>query len=143
VRISVADAQRLGALPKAKPKTAAQRQLAKAEREKYEDALAADLDRAGFRGFYSRQAAFHPGRKWIADFILVGAYHPTLLIEVDGGMWIRGSKSHGSGGYEKDRARDAETLAGGRLVLRVTPRQVIAGLAIEWVKAILKRWARP
>jgi very-short-patch-repair endonuclease len=43
LRVSTADARRLGALPKAKPKTPTQKALAKAKREKWEDALWAQL----------------------------------------------------------------------------------------------------
>lgn len=150
MRVTPAEARKLGVkVPRGKvvrgigmrpkrPLTPLAKALAKKKRERYEDALAAHLDQAGIR--YSRQVGFDPTRRWLADFMVIATNTPTLLVEVDGGTWQRGSRSHSGGGHEADCERDAAALAGGRLVLRVTPHHVTSGLAIEWVKAVLARW---
>ena len=129
----------LGTKVKKVPLTALQKRVAKAEREKYEDALAVQLSRLGLVPLkdYIRQSKFIPNRDYRADF-LFGA--TMLIVEVDGGTWLAHS-SHGRGGYEKDRERDGEAIARGWVVLRVTPKQVMDGRAAEWVvRAHRSRW---
>ena len=135
MRISVSDARRLGALPKPKPPTAAQRELAKAEREKFEDALAAQLAaKLRPKGIvFVRQAHVMHGRQYRADFVI---YSHRLAVEVDGGTWLPYSH-HGRAGYDADRERDADLLIAGWRVLRVTPKQVMDGRAASWVEQIV------
>lgn len=129
MNVTPSQARRLGVLPK-KQTTPAQKQVAKMKREQYEDALARQLP--VFLRF-ERQFKFLPDRAFRADFAFPDA---RLLVEVDGGMWIRGSKSHGAGGYELDRERDALAMMAGWVVLRVTPGQVKDGRAADWVVAV-------
>lgn len=135
MRISLADARRLGALPKKPHLSPAVRALAKTKRERFEIVLGLQLDHAGI--VYERQRQITPGRRWRTDFWIDGK--PPLLVEVDGGTWLPYAH-HGRGGYELDRERDAAALCSGLLVLRVTPVQVTSGKALEWVTAILERW---
>lgn len=81
---------------------------------------------------------FHPIRKWRFDF----AYVPErLAIEVDGGVFVQGRHSRGSG-VEGDCEKYAEALLLGWRVLRITPRMVKDGRAVYWVEQLLRRSPR-
>lgn len=138
MRIPAAVARSMGLVSK-KPATPAQRQLAKVEREKYEDALAVQLDRLGIK--YDRQLQLLPDRKFKADFLFPKqtSGYESLVVEVDGGTWLPNS-SHGRGGYEADRERDALALLVGWRVLRVTPRMVKDGRAAAWIERLVGIW---
>lgn len=68
---------------------------------------------------------FHETRKWRYDLALV---EQRILIDIDGGSWLPGKKSHTSGkGFERDRLKDcAATLRAWR-VFRFTPKQIASG----------------
>lgn len=84
---------------------------------------------------YQREYRFHPRRRWRADFFL--EYRTRkLLVEVEGGAFQRGRHTRGLG-FENDCEKYAEALILGFLVLRVTPRQIDRGLAIDWIRRIL------
>lgn len=145
MNVSLADARRLlgkeasekllAGGPKKPPKSALEREQAALRRERFERHLASQFKRRLIP--FMPQAKFYPGRKWRADFWVLGT--PPVLVEVDGGTYLTQSH-HGRGGYEADRERDAAALSLGFLVLRVTPRQVTSGEALGWLLAIRKRW---
>lgn len=80
-----------------------------------------------------REFRFHPTRKFRADF----AYPDhRLLIEVDGGGFVAGRHTRGAG-FEKDCEKASEAACLGFRVIRVTPRQVEDGRAVEWIARAL------
>ena len=93
---------------------------------------------------FEQQYRFHPVRRWRSDF----AIWPTrekeglpLLVEVEGVTYRqqRLGRHQRPQGYENDCEKYAEAMCMGHMVLRVTPKQVTQGVAIEWVKRILDR----
>jgi very-short-patch-repair endonuclease len=63
-----------------------------------------------------REYKFHPRRKWQADFVHV----PTLLmVEIEGGVWMRGRHNSPRGFIADCEKYNAATLMGWR-VLRLT-----------------------
>jgi very-short-patch-repair endonuclease len=80
------------------------------------------------------EVRFHPTRKWRADFIW---RKEKLIVEVDGGVFVGGRHSRGAG-IEKDCEKFAEAMALGYRVMRVTPRHVKNGQAIQWIEKVLK-----
>lgn len=103
-----------------------------------EDLLAVQLDQVGIP--YEREYRFAPPRRWRADF--AAGPHPfglskwTLLVEVDGGAFISGRHSRGTG-VEKDAEKQSAAAILGYRVIRVTPRQVNEGLALRWIRQAL------
>ena len=103
--------------------------------------MATQLEQAGIP--FEREYLFHPERKWRADFVVSDADHwemfgpgapPfALLIEIDGGGFIGGRHSTGTG-IERDCEKQSAAAILGYRVLRVTPAQVNDGRALEWVK---------
>lgn len=81
---------------------------------------------------------FHPERKWRFDWAILGP--PLLAIEVEGGAWMAGRHTRGSG-FEKDLEKYAEALCLGWRVLRVTPKQIANGEALNFVDRILRKAA--
>ena len=82
---------------------------------------------------FEREFRFHPDRKWRFDFAI---HSHKLAVEVEGGVWLAGRHSRGSG-YEKDCEKyNTATILGWRLI-RVSPGQVKKGLAIRWIEAAL------
>jgi hypothetical protein len=107
--------------------------------------LAVQLEQAGIP--FEREYRFAPPRKWRADFAVVLFRHPSepsyaapdqvdLLIEVDGGAFIAGRHSRGTG-VEKDAEKQSAAAILGYRVIRCTPRQVENGLALSWIKQAL------
>lgn len=82
---------------------------------------------------FQREFRFHPERKWRFDF-LVGH---DLAVEVEGGIWLAGRHSRGSG-FERDAEKYNSALILGYRVLRVSTGQVKKGIAIGWILAALK-----
>lgn len=81
-----------------------------------------------------RQFRFCPTRKWRADFAFVAA---RLLVEVDGGSWIGGRHTTGSG-FEADCEKQSTAAALGWRVIRVTPRMVDDGRAVTLIRRALE-----
>jgi len=77
---------------------------------------------------------FHPSRRWRFDYAWP---EKSLALEVDGGGFVGGRHSRGTG-IEKDCEKFNEAAVLGWTVLRVTPRQVSDGRALAWVQEILK-----
>lgn len=72
---------------------------------------------------------WHPTRRWRFDVAWPAV---KLAVEVDGGGWINGRHSRGSG-VEADCEKVSTAVCDGWRVLRVTPRQVRSGQAAQWV----------
>lgn len=82
---------------------------------------------------YEPEYKFCPGRKFRADFYI----QPDLLVEIEGGTWIAGRHSRGSG-MEKDMEKyNVATKLGFRL-LRYTTGMVKRGDALEDLQVICK-----
>ena len=64
----------------------------------------------------------------------------SLGVEIDGGTFIQGGHVRGAA-YERDREKDAEAMCLGYRVLRVTPRQVREGKALDWIERMFHKEA--
>lgn len=78
---------------------------------------------------------FHPSRRWRFDCAWPDR---KLAVEVEGGVFVQGRHSRGLG-MEKDTEKYAEAAILGWTVLRVTPRQVKSGQALNWIERWLQR----
>lgn len=76
---------------------------------------------------------FAPPRRWRFD--LAWPAHKAA-VEVDGGTWIGGRHSRGTG-YERDAEKLNEAALLGWLVIRVTPALVTDGRALRLVERAL------
>lgn len=93
--------------------------------------LATQLEQAGIP--FEREVRFAPPRKWRADFRV---YLARLLVEIDGGAWVNGRHSRGSG-VEADCEKASAAAILGYRVIRVTPSQVDDGRALAWIREAL------
>ncbi len=100
---------------------------------KGEDLLAQQL--ADERIPFIRQHRFHPTRRWLFDFALPDH---KLAIEVEGGTWVRGRHTRGSG-YEKDREKYSEAAVLGWKVIRVTTGMVTKKKALDFIRRALAK----
>lgn len=98
-----------------------------------EDRLAWQLEAANAPTF-DRQMRIHPERKFRADFWFSKA---RLVVEVDGGGFINGRHSRGTG-IERDAEKSALIAAMPARLMRVTPKQINNGSALEWILRALK-----
>jgi very-short-patch-repair endonuclease len=102
--------------------------------------LATQLEQAGIP--FEREYRFHYERKWRADFAVgdnprFGPPHFfDVLIEIDGGSWVAGRHTRGSG-FEKDAEKLNAAAELGYRVLRYTPRMIESGEALEQIRRIL------
>ncbi len=79
------------------------------------------------------QYKFHPTRKYRADICWPEI---SLIVEIDGGVWLpKGGHTSGKG-YTNDRIRDCEALLLGYKMMRVTPEMVENGMAIDCIKRL-------
>jgi hypothetical protein len=103
-----------------------------------EDLLAFQLRAVGAE--FSREVVFAAPRKWRADFILQppdGAMVATrILVEVDGGSWIAGRHTSGSG-FAADCEKLNEAAILGYRCLRFTPEMVESGVALATIERAL------
>ena len=76
---------------------------------------------------------FHPERKWRFDLCFPAH---KLAVEVDGGVFIAGRHTRGVT-YEKDCEKLCAAVVLGWRVLRVTPRHIKTGQAVEWIRLAL------
>jgi very-short-patch-repair endonuclease len=104
--------------------------------------LGVQLEQAGIP--FEREYKFHPERRWRADFMVGQNFawpvRGRYLIEVDGGSWVAGRHTRGSG-FEKDAEKLNAAAELGFRVLRFTPRMVEDGTAIEQIRRILSEKA--
>jgi hypothetical protein len=107
--------------------------------------LAVQLEQAGIP--FEREYRFAPPRKWRADFAIVLFKHPSepayaapeqvdILVEIDGGGWVQGRHTRGSG-FEKDAEKASAAAILGYRVIRCTPAQVNDGRALSWIRQAL------
>ena len=103
-------------------------------RETHDDAgvLAGQCKQAGLPEPV-REHRFHGTRRWRFDLAWPSR---MLAVEVDGGTWIGGRHTSGSG-FEADCEKLNEALCLGWRTLRVTPRHVEDGRALQWVTRAL------
>jgi very-short-patch-repair endonuclease len=115
-------------MPTLTPADVLKKAQGRAAREGLEDrmALALRAERIDF----VRQFEFWPTRRWRFDFALMAH---RIAIEVQGGTWINGAHSRGSG-IERDCEKSAYAVAAGWRVIYVTGNQVKSGQALEWVR---------
>jgi very-short-patch-repair endonuclease len=102
-----------------------------------ETLLAVQLEQAGIP--FEREYRFHPTRKWRTDFAILDAelfHFVRFLIEIDGGSWVAGRHTRGSG-FEKDAEKLNAAAELGYRVLRYTPRMIESGEALEQIRRIL------
>ncbi len=88
---------------------------------------------------HEREWVFHPTRKWRFDIAFVGGIWKRewpIAVEVDGATWINGRHSRGYG-VEADCEKYNEAIILGWRVMRVTPKQVKDGRALEWIRRAL------
>ena len=81
---------------------------------------------------YAREVALVAGRKWRWDFV-VG----DLAIEIQGGTWIRGGHSRGTG-QRRDCAKQNAAVKAGYRALAYTTEMVLSGEAIADVLTLLR-----
>ena len=104
--------------------------------------LAVQLEQAGIP--FEREYRFDPSRKWRADFYLNGhsllglkySEFGPLLVEIDGGAFIAGRHSRGTGLAQDAEKQSAAAILGYR-VIRCTPAQVEDGRALSWIRQAL------
>lgn len=77
---------------------------------------------------------FHPVRKWRFDYAFPDK---KLALEVEGGVWIQGRHTRGSGFVRDVQKYNAASCLGWRL-LRVTPRNLATLDTIAMVKQALE-----
>ena len=78
---------------------------------------------------YEREFRFHSERKWRSDFFV----KPDLLLEVEGGIWMKGGAHSLPSNIERDIEKQNAAVLLGYRPLRFTPQMVKKGLAIESV----------
>jgi len=78
------------------------------------------------------EVRFHPTRKWRFDF---GWREKKIALEVEGGVWIRGRHTRGSG-FLKDMEKYNAAAAMGWRVLRVTPTEMKNGAVFGLLKDV-------
>jgi len=98
---------------------------------KFEAALTYSAKKLGW-GEVVAEFKFHPIRKWRADFGIPSA---KLLIEVEGGFWMKGADGQGGrhgrgGGSEKDMEKYNTANIMGYSLLRFSPKQANNLLAV-------------
>ncbi len=81
------------------------------------------------------QFRFHPKRRWLSDFAWPDH---DLLVEVEGGIYIRGRHVRGEG-FRKDCEKYNAATTLGYKVIRVTDKQIYNGQAIEWIESVIKK----
>ena len=82
------------------------------------------------------QFRFAPPRRWTVDLCWLD--YGKLVVEVEGGIWIRGGGRHNrAAGFEKDTEKYNELALRGFRLLRVTTGQVKSGVALNLVERAL------
>lgn len=109
--------------------------------------LSVQLEQAGIP--FEREFRFAPPRRWRADFALIWPSKqwmldlfpfemvpPSFLVEIDGGGYVAGRHTRGTG-FEKDAEKASAAAILGYRVIRCTPRQVEDGRALSWIRQAL------
>jgi len=98
-----------------------------------EQLMAATLKIAGVQG-WEREFAFHPKRGWRFDFAWP---NERVALEIEGGVFSRGAHARPKG-IVRDIRKSTEAQLLGWIVLRVLPRDVRRGLALQLVERALE-----
>lgn len=77
---------------------------------------------------------FHPERKWRFD---VAWPEEKIAVEIDGGSWVHGRHTTGSG-FEKDLEKVNAATELGWKVYRFTPRMIQSGYAVNLLKRVCR-----
>lgn len=88
---------------------------------------------AALREPVTYEKRFDAKRKWRFDLALERL---KIAVEVDGGGYVNGRHSRGTG-IEKDCEKFAHALILGWKVLRVTPKHVQNGDALNWIESLI------
>ena len=81
------------------------------------------------------ELVFHPERKWRFDFAFPKA---KLAVEVDGGVWIQGRHTRGSGFVKDMEKYNAATILGWR-ILRFQPQDLTKLATLAAIKLSLNQ----
>jgi hypothetical protein len=85
-----------------------------------------------------REVRLISGRKFRTDFVFRGeGIAQPLAVEVDGGTWINGGHSTGSG-FEKDSIKICEYALLGFRFMRFTGDMVRSGVAVDYIQKALE-----
>lgn len=96
---------------------------------------------------FEREAQIIPNRAFRFDFRCYGfRVKPTVvmaakevLVEVNGGVWLKGKSGHSSGvGITRDCEKLSLAAVHGYRTIVCTPEQVKSGKAVAWIKAALQ-----
>lgn len=82
----------------------------------------------------SREHRFHEERRWRFDFAWPSR---RFAVECEGGIWVGGRHTRGSG-YQADLEKYNAAAIAGWLVLRFTKTQVQHGVALSMIQEALK-----
>jgi very-short-patch-repair endonuclease len=82
---------------------------------------------------------FHANRRWRFDFCWK---QQLVACEVEGGIWMQTDKGYSKGHahperFEKDCEKYNEAALYGWLIIRVTPRMIGDGRALDWLERAL------
>jgi len=118
------------------PKKEADKQLARAEREKWERAWKLQVRAAGLPEM-AEQFKFHPDRQWKLDF----SYPELRLgVEVEGGIWRKGGGAHSHPlNIERDIEKHNALIMARWTVFRFTPQIITSGTGLRMVEEWIKR----
>lgn len=84
---------------------------------------------------------FHPERKWRADWVVLDHHgkRTKILIEYEGGLFMKSKSGHTSiNGIHRDAEKANEASLMGFTLLRITPKHVVSGQALQWVERALR-----
>lgn len=88
-----------------------------------------------------REHRFHATRRWRFDVAwpqrTASPWVSALAVEVEGGVYVKGAHTRGAH-FESDCEKYAEALIHGWRVLRVTPRHIRDGRALQWIETLLR-----
>ena len=96
-----------------------------------EDTFAMQLKAVGIP--FEREVGFHPTRKWRFDFVFGG----KVAMEIDGGTWVSGRHSRGTGSMRDAEKQNAANDLGWT-VYRATTDMVRNGTALQTIERALK-----
>ena len=102
------------------------------KRTEVEDLLESQMQEAGLSGFVREYQAIE-GRRFRWDFAFV---KDRLLIEVQGGVWVKGGHSTGVG-ITRDNEKFSLASVNKWFTIPVTTDHVKSGQALEWIKQFL------
>ena len=113
-----------------------------AKNTELEDELAGQLAMAKIE--YIREYCAIPGRKFRWDFYfpvdcwMVGLPSTPILLEVQGGLWVKSGHTTGAG-IERDMEKLNEATIRGFRTLQVGKKHIKNGEALRWVQAAVSK----